>query len=303
MTAAAIIVTYFPDFKKISKLINSLKKQADYIYLVDNTPAEEFNLKNIYPAKFLSKNISIHLLKKNIGLAAAQNFGIKLAFKANPDYIVFFDQDSKPSMYMIDNLIDTEKKLNKKGINVSFIGPILKDSKTHSYLKCIKRYGLFLFRFDPSKNVNHAIQVEYVISSGSLIRASTLKSIGFMLGDLFIDWVDIEICLRARSLGFKSFIVPSIVMEHNLGNSFSNLGGSIYLHDDKRNYYIVRNACNLIFSRNIPSYWKINIFFKLPLYILFFTLTSNSKNKLIVFKSLMRSAYQGFLGNLGEIHA
>ena len=68
-----------------------------------------------------------------------------------------------------------------------------------------------------------------------------------MREDLFIDWVDIEWCLRAESQGLESYIVPSAIMMHSIGDDTVRvLGRDINLHSDLRNYYMVRNATYLL---------------------------------------------------------
>ena len=53
----------------------------------------------------LEKNLKSKFLNKNIGIAAAQNVGIELAFKSKASRIIFFDQDSNPEPNMISGAL------------------------------------------------------------------------------------------------------------------------------------------------------------------------------------------------------
>ena len=59
---------------------------------------------------------------------------------------------------------------------------------------------------------------------------------------LFIDYVDIEWCLRARHRGYESFGVFAAHMRHSLGDKhIGMLGKKITLHTPARYYYQFRN--------------------------------------------------------------
>lgn len=303
MKIVAVVVTYFPTHSQIENLIRSIEKQVNQIVVVDNTPVYQIHWKSILKKISFSKHVTLIFLNKNIGIAAAQNIGIKSAFKSKASRIVFFDQDSNPDLGMISNMLAAERELINRGISVGFLGPLLKNKSSDKYISIIKRFYFLLWRFNPSQNCSNFIEAEYVPSSGSMIKIITLKKIGLMKESFFIDWVDIEICIRAARFGFKHFVVNSAMMNHFIGDSSLRITRDIYLHNDIRNYYIVRNASNLLISEGIPFYWKINIIFKLPFYVIIYSLTSKSKNKFIVFRKLIQSIYQGLMGNLGQIYA
>ena len=101
------------------------------------------------------------------------------------------------------------------------------------------------------------MEADCVIASGSLIPVSTLEAVGDMEADLFIDLVDIEWGLRAKSQGYRNFISFSQVMAHTLGNGrISIFGKTISLHSPIRNYYSIRNSILLSQRRYIDIAWR-----------------------------------------------
>lgn len=101
----------------------------------------------------------------------------------------------------------------------------------------------------------HGRSVEWVVTSGALHSVRVWRSIGGFRDDFFIDYVDIEYCLRARSRGYgvMQSCVPS--MEHAIGNPtprrllFRTVQPTN--HDRARRYFITRNRIHMW-----RSFWR-----------------------------------------------
>jgi rhamnosyltransferase len=295
----AVIVLFFPNTELLTRLLNSLRDEVGQIYIVDNTPNEALDW--LSQDWFLTNGYDVVYkpLGDNYGIAKAQNVGIELAIQDACDHIALFDQDSAIPKGMLKELLLTEQSLLEKSINVGIIGPIYIDEKTGNRCDVIRHGRFFISKIKVTPEDNTPINADYLISSGSLIRTSVLKSVGLMREDLFIDWVDIEWGLRATRLGFLHFAVPSVTMFHSIGDKFVKVGRrNINVHNDIRNYYIVRNACHLLLDSNVDNKWRMNILLKIPLYIIFYTSTSSSKIK--SFKRLVQACFDGFTGRLGK---
>ena len=81
-----------------------------------------------------------------------------------------------------------------------------------------------------------------------LVPVSTLKDIGLMKEELFIDYVDIEWCLRAASKKFNFYAIPSATMSHAIGDERKSvLGREISIHSPfLRRYYLARNSIYML---------------------------------------------------------
>lgn len=301
MLVSAIIVTYFPDELLLIRLLKSISIDIEKIYIIDNTPNGDVRWLKKEWLKKSGFNAEYKAFDDNLGIAKAQNVGIDFSRRDGCDHVVFFDQDSAPPAEMLEKLIAAELMLLASGVRLGSLGPVFLDEKTKHYAPAIRHNGLFIKKIAIKPYNITPVSADYIISSGSLIRLSVLEEVGLMREELFIDWVDIEWGLRAGNFGYKHFIIPNVVMLHSIGDQFISIAKrEINLHNDIRNYYIVRNACSLFLDKSVNWQWRANIIFKIPLYIIFYSITSLSKKRGKSLKLLLRACADGFMGRLGK---
>lgn len=199
---SCIIVTYNTD-ENIINVIDSLEKQVSQIIIVDNGSNDK--TKNILNKFLKTENIDIIYNYDNYGIAKALNIGIKRALEYKSDWILTLDHDSILDKDMIskmlnfyNNLLDEEKK------KVGILAPeILDVSINRSY-------------YNIEENISYK-KVEHVIQSGSLIKASIFKDIGFFNEKLFIYYVDTEFCFNVRKHRYEIFMVKEAILFHEEG--------------------------------------------------------------------------------------
>ena len=98
----------------------------------------------------------------------------------------------------------------------------------------------------------------YVITSGSMIPIDVLDDVGPMLKELFIDFVDIEWCLRARQKCYQIVAINKVKINHYLGDYAKNVMGQYYpIHSPLRMYYYFRNAMYLYRLQEIDWNWRL----------------------------------------------
>lgn len=297
----AVVVLFFPDAKLVERLLSSLSNEVEKIYVIDNTPGKAVAWSSQEWFETKGYSVVYRALGDNYGIAKAQNIGIELAIESGCDHVIFFDQDSAIPKGMVKELLKTEELLLKSAVKVGSVGPIFIDEKSDRYSHFIRHSRFLINRIEVSSVNYNLIKADYLIASGSLIRTYVLKEVGLMRENLFIDWVDIEWGLRAGRLGFSHYATPSATMLHSIGDGFIKFGKrSVNLHNDVRNYYIVRNACHLLLDPQIDKKWRTNIFLKIPLWVIFYTFTSKSKFKAL--KRLLRACFDGFSGRMGRYH-
>lgn len=272
----AIIVTYSPDPLHLERLISCVSPQVKAVIVVDNTSsyqAQEWmqNLPSNAALTYLS-------LGGNYGVGAAQNKGIDFAVKNGFSFILLLDQDSLPSHDMVEQLLLCHGSLEKNGHTIAGVGPRFVDVETGSF-SSFPQYGLIRFRHSYcSEQSSEIVPAEFLISSGTLISLESISAIGPMDESLFIDLVDTEWFLRARSMGYSAFGVCSAVMSHNLGQKRMRvwLGGWRYVpyHSPLRHYYYFRNSVLLIKRNYISWRWCRNQLTELAYIFYLFLLTS-----------------------------
>lgn len=297
---AAIVILYLPTENSLIRLLLTIQGIVNYVCIVNNTPTQQITwVSNTWFAAH-GFEVLYQALGDNLGIAKAQNVGIEMATQAGCDHVILFDQDSEATEGMVATLLAQERLLLKRGVKVGSVGPVYIDEKTGEYASAYKQ-SIFFERRAVKINAKDisAIDVTSLIASGSLIRTSVLQEVGGMSDELFIDWVDIEWSLRAGRFGYSHFMIPTTVMRHKIGDSFLNIGiKKINIHNDVRKYYIIRNACFLLISKDMSPKWRLVTAFKIPTFILIYLIISKKKIKLI--KLMWTAVKHGFCGRLGR---
>ena len=109
-------------------------------------------------------------------------------------------------------------------------------------------------------------EVKTTITSGSLVSLPAFGTIGPFREELFIDGIDFDYCLRARSLGFEIIITCKPLMQHGIGAAtrhrlpWKTTGTSNHLAI--RRYYMSRNQLVLVRE----YFWKEPAWATLTLY-------------------------------------
>lgn len=250
----AVLVTYNPNIASFREVIESLRRQTDAIVIVDNAS------ENLFEIEALIQSTTIELLKfsKNKGIASAQNKGITYADSKGGKYILLMDQDTVLPEEAISSLHKECTVLESRGLKVGAIGCAYRDTHDGKLNAIWKQSGRNLEKKEVNSEVSQLLEVDFVIASGSLIPISTMKEVGLMEDGLFIDLVDIEWGLRAKSYGYQSYQSFTHIMTHTLGSGrISVFGKTVSLHSPIRNYYSIRNSIFLAQRRYIGSAWRI----------------------------------------------
>ncbi|VAE42685.1 glycosyl transferase family protein [Enterobacter hormaechei] len=291
---AALIVTFNPDIELLSKLIERLKKsQLELkIFLADNASDNSQELKNM----FFSEDDFV-FLSENVGLATAQNILLKKILTTNLDAVLFFDQDSEPTDEFITRLTEGFINLQSKGIQVGAVGPVFYDPRTgtNSPFSLIK--GCRIMSVHP--NSNEPLKVSFLINSGMLVPTQTLKDIGPMRDELFIDYIDIEWCLRASNKGYHFYAIPDAKMSHTIGDDRKLfLGREVSIHSPLRRYYLARNSIYIMRLPYVPWGYKIReIFFSVIRTLMFIACVDH---KPMYIKYIFRGWMDGILKKYGK---
>ena len=233
---AGLLVSYEPEVQTLNGTFASLLPEVDHLFLVDNGSS-------IDPADFLDlkgeERLTIIRLDENLGIAAAQNAGIAAARELGADFVVLSDQDTVYPQGAISRLIDVFERWPNAAAVVPLFNDVNKSSSDGFILE-----NSYLFSPTPVGSGEHSLL--QAIASGKVIKLSTLEDIGTMDEDLFIDWVDLEWCWRARRRGYQVIGSGDVEVSHSLGDTSRNIGyREVNLRSPLRHYYITRNAFSL----------------------------------------------------------
>ncbi|MFT5135368.1 MAG: rhamnosyltransferase [Arenicella sp.] len=269
----AIIVCHNPQIDSLAVALRTVVKQVAATLVVDNASANVAEIEQLLGVLNAEQpSFSASLLKQtnNLGLGAAHNLGFQFARTHGLNHCLILDQDSVPMDGMVANLLLAAKsKLAGKAVKLSAVGAtyLNADNGTESFFI---RFGALKFRrqYCAERDSDSCIEADFLISSGCLIALSAIDDIGLMDEGLFIDHVDTEWFLRAKSKGYQAFGVCNAVMQHGLGEQTHQISlptargrgrlRNVPQHKPFRYYYIFRNSIVLYKRSYASSLWKWN---------------------------------------------
>lgn len=192
ISVLGVIVTYFPDMEMLVRLVGRLCPQLDALLVVDNSdPGDDRVSGLLVSAEFQSGKLRIARAGRNIGVAAAINIGLDAALSERHTHVLLSDQDSLPDSVMVKGLLRAVDEVSERGIAVGAVGPAYEDQQTGLvYPFQVQEPGkLFYSRLRISEQQPNLLVLS-LITSGTLIPVSVLRTVGAMREDLFIDGVD-----------------------------------------------------------------------------------------------------------------
>ena len=284
---AAVLVTFNPDPNELERTCEALGAQVDHLCVVDNGSSIDID-----PVVALCCG-SVIKLSTNLGIAAAQNKGLRAVIEEGAEFIVLSDQDSVMPPGAIDSLIEI---VNSDPLCAAAV-PMFRDDKLSAPSGFILSDSLF---FTPSRQTAGQHDLLQAIASGMVINAKCLSEVGLMDEALFIDWVDIEWCWRARARGFRILGSADVVMTHNLGDMARNLGyRHATLRAPQRHYYITRNAFYLAFySQNLSFIRRLVLVLRSLRYVIAFPILGSPT--LANLKAVVIGVLHATLGRVGR---
>jgi rhamnosyltransferase len=247
VTTHCIIVCYRPGVAQLMTLCERVRVDRAKVILVDNTETPYLDRDN------LPEGCTLVTLGYNSGIAHAQNVGVAEAISAGATVLIFFDQDSKIDPGFVPRLVEAIEA----GVP-DIVSPLCVDDDTGTQLPSarVNRYGLSTPVHPAGSPVRYPADI--VISSGTAATREVFDLAGTFDEDFFIDYVDIEWCLRCRGNRIPIHIVPGAVMRHSIGTRAHRLGPlTILVHSPTRCYYQIRNSFLLLRKRHVPIIFSL----------------------------------------------
>jgi rhamnosyltransferase len=249
-----IVVTYHPDAHFPVRL-RSISSQLDAVVIVDNGSAEaEVSMLRDIAAHHTG--LTLILNSENLGIARALNIGAQRAAILGYRWVLLLDQDTRVHDDMLDTLMAVHA-LQPQNTRLAVIGSGYRDlrgARAESHTEVALG--------------NLSDEVEWVITSGSLVSLAAYWVIGPFRDEFFIDFVDIEYCIRARASGFTVIKTRRSLMSHLIGalNQHKMLWIKKWTthHSADRRYYFARN--DTVMLREYGNYkwgtWRLKSFFR-----------------------------------------
>lgn len=216
------VVSYNPP-ESLADLCNSLVAQGCRVRVVDNGSTTGVAVLTSCERA----GAEVVRLGSNTGVSGA--LAALIAAAEGDEWLLTLDQDSRVSDGFVRLLAGSAAAAEPR---VAVVGPVVRDELTG----------------DPIQGdaaATAAYDVVGVITSGSLCRTSALREVGGVRTDLFIDYVDWDLCLRLRAAGWRVVVEPAVVLLHSLGatrtHQVAGVGVRATHHSADRQYYKYRN--------------------------------------------------------------
>lgn len=219
---AGTVILYYPNDSILAN-IASYAGHVERLFVVDNSEKNNRELID----RITAPNITYIHDGINQGIAFRLNQVARLAIEAGFSHLLTMDQDS-----------------------------FFEAATINQYWQClaafagrekVSMYGIEFIN-KPAGNTNCiSIDVEQLITSGSVVNLNLFEATGGFDENLFIDEVDLEYCYRSIARGYRIVQFTHIYLHHNLGEvSHPRTFGLFHrrpriLHSPLRVYYRVRN--------------------------------------------------------------
>lgn len=250
----AVVVTYNPDISRLAELLRLTRAQVEHVEVIDNGSKPDI----IEAIRALCEGpVRLHPQGRNLGIGGAQNVGIGIARARGADYVLLLDHDSLPAPDMVARLRVAIEAQSAGSQRVAAAGPRYVDPRQPDARSPFVRQQGMKRIYCECQHDDELIEVEHLIASGCLIPLAVLDRVGDMNEQLFIDYVDIEWCLRASHAGFRILGVCGARLTHELGDDIIRFRGkTLPNHSPLRNYYLFRNGLLLNRMPHITPAWK-----------------------------------------------
>ncbi len=286
----AVIVTYNIG-EAIHSCFNSIRDQVGHVLIVDNDSDEptQRELKNLE----MAGAATIIRNSKNEGLAHAFNQAVQWAQSKDFRWILTLDHDSEATPDMVRKLLRAYANLELQGINkIGVIGANPFDLNNQHFLM-----------YEPRETEGIPLEDTEVISSGSLIALQVFEVVGKFNEDLFIYFVDTDICMRLTRCGFHVFVCPEAILLHREGTKrrrkFLWIDAQYDHYGRTARYYLTRNTVYMIKKHSLTLtniFWLLRRVCKDHAKILLF-----DENRLSLLRYSMRGLIDGLRGKVGPM--
>jgi rhamnosyltransferase len=208
------VVTFNPDLERLASNLAAISSSVSKILIVDN---HSDNVESIRALADDFDTISLVANKDNLGISLALNQIASWASESSAEWVLLLDQDSVPDADMVDQLASEIHP------SIAIVTPTIVDRNIGG---------------DPR---GESQDVNYCITSGSLLNISAWRDVGGYDPKLFIDFVDFDFCLRVREKGYRIHRRSTATLLHEIGHSQRHGPFIAYNHSAMRSLHLARD--------------------------------------------------------------
>jgi rhamnosyltransferase len=233
-----IFVLYQPTGRFLRNLLRAHGDCANVV-AVDNSPREDTGLHEY----LRGQGIEVLHNGNEGGLAGAYNRGAEILFGRHCDLIFLLDQDSEIDAGFFAGMMRAAAAL---GTDTFLIGPKIYEIALDKCMPVIPPSKRFPKPFRIDERTEGIFPTLCIISSGSAISAAAYRTLGPFREDYWIEYVDIEYSLRARSRNVPVYMNAAVRLRQSNGRIERHGNWFTTNHAAWRRYYIARNSVHCL---------------------------------------------------------
>lgn len=178
-----LVIWYEPSQYEVDNILSYIN-DVDCLYIFDNSKKSHLSLITKIQGK---EKIKYYHEGKNRGLGYPINKIAEVAIEDNVEWLITFDQDSRPAKNMI-NMMRQYVESDMYNFQVSMVVPVV-----------LEPIGMQEEAFD---NLPYLSCISKTVQSGAMHKVEDLRKIRYN-EEYFIDNVDFNFCVRSREFGKK----------------------------------------------------------------------------------------------------
>lgn len=203
--------------------------------------------------------VEILRLPENLGYAEGNNRGIAQALAADPGYLLLLNNDVVVDRSLVTELV----AIAERDPSVGMTGPVIYHYDRPRTIFAAGstldwRRGDHAHLLMDAEDAQWAAgeeragrEVDYIVGTAVCVRRSVVEEIGLLDGRYYLNYEDIDWCVRARRHGYKVLVAPAGKLWHKVSSTLGQTSAA-------NTYYMTRNG--LLFFRSHlrgPAQWRV----------------------------------------------
>ena len=191
----------------------------------------------------------------NRGFAGGNNLGIRKAREEGAEYICLLNNDTVVRPDFLTSLTRAAEKRPRAAILgarvVYYQQPELIWSDGIEVGRWSGQIRARHYRRSEKGITDKVVSVDAVSGAALLLRSRVLDEIGLFDERYFLCFEDVDLCLRARDLGYSVLTVPSSRVLHKVSGSMGGEGSPTVVYYATRNHLLALNR-----RLPVPAAWR-----------------------------------------------
>lgn len=186
---------------------------------------------------------------ENLGYAGGNNVGLRAAMAADPKYVLVLNNDvtiAADALTLLVEAMEADACVGIAGPAVFYASPSDKVFAIGSRISWRRASIEHLAEGTPQKRPLHP---DFLVGCALCVRREVLDGVGLLDPAYYLNWEDVEWCVRIDRQGWAVRVVPEAKVWHGVSASIGKAS-------PQNTYYMTRNAL-LFFSRNAPGVWRV----------------------------------------------